>query len=40
MQLTIPGPQVMCILWKQRQKRLEIDDFGHPLALHHTTENY
>lgn len=23
---------VMCIVWKVRQHRLHIDDFGHPLA--------
>ncbi len=23
----------MCLLWKRRQKRLGIDDFGHPLMV-------
>ncbi len=23
--------QIMCLLWKQRQKKLGIDDFGRPL---------
>ncbi len=25
---------ILCFVWKQRQKRLGIDDFGRPLASH------